>query len=274
MKEPLVSVIISAYNCEKYIEESINSILNQTYKNIEILLVDDNSTDNTVKKIKKVIQGKKNVKFIQNTKNLGLTKNLNKLIEISNGEYIARMDADDVSDLTRIEKQVQYLINNPKITIIGSFGKYINERNELEEYKKMPISNDEIVKIMPKVNPIIHPSVMYRKNEIVRIGMYDERFKKVQDYDLWFRAMSNNLKFYNIPEALILLRRDRNYNKRKSKKYRVIDLKVRINGYKINKLNFKKYIYLIIPIALIILPSKFVDKYFYKLKKLDPREKR
>ena len=274
MKEPLVSVIISAYNCEKYIEESINSILNQTYKNIEILLVDDNSTDNTVKKIKKVIQGKKNVKFIQNTKNLGLTKNLNKLIEISNGEYIARMDADDVSDLTRIEKQVQYLINNPQITIIGSFGKYINERNELEEYKKMPISNDEIVKIMPKVNPIIHPSVMYRKNEIVRIGMYDERFKKVQDYDLWFRAMSNNLKFYNIPEALILLRRDRNYNKRKSKKYRVIDLKVRINGYKINKLNFEKYIYLIIPIALIILPSKFVDKYFYKLKKLDPREKR
>lgn len=274
MKEPLVSVIMSAYNCEKYIAKSLGSTLNQTYNNVEILLIDDNSTDNTINEIEKVIQGKKNIKFIKNSENLGLTKNLNKLISMAKGEYIARMDADDISDSTRIAKQVQYLIANPEISIVGSYGKYINDEDEIEEEKIMPIDNAEIIKIMPKVNPIIHPSVMYRKDEIIKIGMYDEKYLKVQDYDLWFRAMSSDLKFHNIPEPLILLRRDKNYNKRKSKKYRFVDLKVRINGYKTNKFNIKKYVYLIIPIALIILPSQFVDKYFYKLKKFDPREKR
>ena len=109
IKQPLVSVIMSVYNCEKYIEDALNSIINQTYKNKEILLVDDNSNDNTVKIIEKIIKGKNNIFFIKNSENLGLTKNLNTLIKMANGEYICRMDADDISINTRIEKQVNFL---------------------------------------------------------------------------------------------------------------------------------------------------------------------
>ena len=269
-----VSVIMSVYNADKFLKESIESILNQTYENLEFIIIDDGSTDNSKKIIKEYEKLDKRIVFIQNEKNIGLTKNLNKAIELSSANYIARMDADDVSDITRIEKQIKFLQENKEFSIVGSCAKYINSNGKLEEDFMVPENDKDIKNMIYKVNPLIHPSVMFRKDDIISIGKYNEQLRKVQDYDLWFRAVANGLKVYNIQECLLFLRRDETYNKRKSKQYRKIDLKVRWNGYKLLKLPIYKYVYLIVPIALIILPSGIIDKLFYTFKKFDPRMKK
>ena len=269
-----VSVIMSVYNADKFLKDAIESILNQTYSNIEFIIIDDGYTDNSKDIIKKYIKIDKRIVFIENKKNIGLTKNLNKAIELASSNYIARMDADDVSDITRIEKQIKFLEENKEISIVGSCAKYINSKGELEESLMVPEDNTEIKNMIYKVNPLIHPSVMFKKNDIISIGKYNEQLRKVQDYDLWFRAVANKLKMHNIQECLLFLRRDETYNKRKSKEYRKIDLKVRKNGYKLLNLPIYKYIYLMVPIALIILPSNIIDKLFYKFKKFDPRMKK
>lgn len=269
-----VSVIMSVYNADKFLDKSIESILNQTYANIEFIIIDDGSTDTSKEIINGYAKKDERIIFIENEKNIGLTKNLNKAIELSTSNYIVRMDADDVCEKERIEKQMKFLQENKDFSIVGSCAKYINSKNEVEEDIKLPETNKEIKDMIYKVNPLIHPSVMFRKEDIVSIGKYNENLRKVQDYDLWFRAVSNGLKIYNIQECLLFLRRDETYNKRKSKEYRKIDFKVRKNGYKLLKLPIYKYIYLIIPIVLIILPSGIVDKLFYKLKRFDPRMKK
>ena len=107
--QALVSVIMSTYNSEKTIKGSIESILNQTYQNLEFLIVDDFSEDNTVNEIDRYINKNKNIKLFKNKENIGLTKSLNFLLGKSNGKYIARQDDDDISDLKRIEKQVELI---------------------------------------------------------------------------------------------------------------------------------------------------------------------
>ena len=109
MSNDLISVIMSSFNSEKTIEESIQSILNQDYKNIEFLIVDDGSTDNTLRIMKKLRDKDKRIEIIENTRNIGLTKSLNQLLKISNGRYIARQDSDDLSFPYRLTRQINFL---------------------------------------------------------------------------------------------------------------------------------------------------------------------
>ena len=269
-----ISVIMSVYNGEKFVRKCIESILNQTFTRFEFIIIDDGSTDNTKNIIKEYEKKDERIILIENETNQGLTKNLNKALSIAKGEYIARMDADDISTKDRLQTEYEYLKKHKEITVVSCIGQYIDENDNLEEVKYMPESNEEIVAMMHKVNPILHPGVMFRKKEIEEIGNYDERYKVVQDYNLWFRCMKEGYKFYNIQKILLYFRRDKSYNKRKSKKYRKVDIKVRIEGYRLNKISLYKRIYIIIPIMLYILPSSFIDKFFYVFKKNDPRNKK
>ena len=117
MNNPLVSVIIPCYNAEKYVEEAVRSIMTQTYKNIEILVTEDCSTDNTLKILKNLEKEDSRIKVIQNKKNLKIVKSLNNMINIAQGKYIARMDADDISLPERIEKQVRFMEENPEPSV-------------------------------------------------------------------------------------------------------------------------------------------------------------
>ena len=269
-----ISVIMSVYNGEKFVRKCIESILNQTFTRFEFIIIDDGSTDNTKNIIKEYEKKDERIILIENETNQGLTKNLNKALSIAKGEYIARMDADDISTKDRLQTEYEYLKKHKEITVVSCIGQYIDENDNLEEVKYMPESNEEIVAMMHKVNPILHPGVMFRKKKIEEIGNYDERYKVVQDYNLWFRCMKEGYKFYNIQKILLYFRRDKSYNKRKSKKYRKVDIKVRIEGYRLNKISLYKRIYIIIPIMLYILPSSFIDKFFYVFKKNDPRNKK
>ena len=125
MNNPLVSVIIPCYNAEKYVEEAVRSIMTQRYKNIEILVTEDCSTDNTLKILKNLEKEDSRIKVIQNKKNLKIVKSLNNMINIAQGKYIARMDADDISLPERIEKQVRFMEENPdELAMLGFFNDF------------------------------------------------------------------------------------------------------------------------------------------------------
>ncbi len=195
--QPLVSVLISAHNEQNWIEQSVNSILTQTYSNLEIIIVNDGSTDDTLNILKKIQKKDKRVKII-NQENKGLTKSLNIGINQCKGQYIARMDADNVSREDRIERQVEFLKKNPSYSIVGSWRKEI-KNNEIKK-KKFPVENKAIKQWLIRACVISHSSVMI-KSEKIKKYKYNERFRTSQDYELWIR-MAKKEKFHNIPEYL------------------------------------------------------------------------
>jgi glycosyltransferase involved in cell wall biosynthesis len=262
-----ISVVMSVYNGEKYLKESIESILNQTYENFEFLIIDDGSTDNSKEILKSYESQDRRIKLFFREENRGLTKNLNFLINNSRGKYIARMDADDVSFKDRFEKQINFFSHNLEIDILGTFAIDIDEYGNIIRTRTVPINDKEIKKMILKLSPLIHPTVMFKKNALEKISFYNEKFLTSQDLDMWYRAMAIGLKFHNIDEPLLYYRYDSNYNKKRHLKYRVNDFKVRFNGYKINKVPIIYWYNLFIPLVLGILPNKVYNL----LKKFDPR---
>ena len=262
----MISVCMSVYNCEKYLEESIKSILEQTFRNFEFLIVDDCSTDNSLKIIKKYSQIDNRIKFFVNKKRMGLTKNLNFLIEKSEKKYIARMDADDISKQNRFEEQIK-VFNNFNVDIVGTFCADIGLKNEIIRKRTLPIEHNDIVKMLPKLCPIAHPSVMFNKEKIQQIGSYNEYYKTSQDYSLWFKAASHNLIFYNIPKILLHYRIENSFKVRRKIQFRLLDFKIRLEGYKLNNYPKRYYFFLFIPLCLAIMPFSLYNL----LKKIDPR---
>lgn len=198
---PMISVIMPAYNAEKYIKEAINSVLRQTYDNFEFIIIDDGSLDNTVKEIKKYIDPR--IIFIQNEKNKGLIETLNNAIRIAKGKYIARMDADDIACSERLEKQFNYMENNPDISILGANLRYISGTYETH----FPEKYEDIKIQMLESNKISHPTVMMRKAHIVNSQLrYNENYPSAEDYKLWIDAIQNGLKIENMPDILLFYR--------------------------------------------------------------------
>lgn len=268
-----VSVVMSVYNAEKYLAEAVDSILSQTFTDFELILIDDKSTDGSGKILAQYAQADPRVVILKNAENMGLTKSLNRGLAVAKGEYIARMDADDISVPDRFAKQVAFLDENPDYSFVSCIGRYIDENGKEEQLRLFPETNEEIYAMMLKVDAVMHPGVMFRRADIAKIGNYCEDFRVVQDYDLWFRGMAAGYKFYNIQEPLVLFRRNDSYNTRKSKAYRMVDYQVRKKGYRINKVPVYKRGYLVVPLALAYIPPKLMDKMFYVLKKFDPRNK-
>jgi len=262
-----VSIIMAAYNADKYITKSIQSMIDQTFTEFELILIDDGSTDQTKSLIQYFSENDDRIFPIFNEENLGLTKNLNMAIEMAKGDYIARMDADDISYLSRLEKQFNFLENNSNIDLVGTASNEIDENGGFIRMRIVPEKHDDIIFLLPKVNPITHSTVMFRKKSFAKLNFYNEYYKTTQDYELWFRAVGAGLKFHNLQEILLKYRMDKNYNKRKSLKYRLYDFKLRINGFNNINLPYYKYYYAFIPLILGIFPNR----YYYLLKNLDPR---
>ena len=196
---PKVSVLMSVYNGEAYLERSITSILSQTYRDFEFLIFNDASTDSTEAILKNVHDPR--IKVITNTVNLGLTKSLNRGIEIARGQYIARMDADDLSLPFRFEIQVGFLDSHPEYAILGSSYLLIDQEGRTLSLVKVPVDDSQIRENLLKQNCFGHGSVMMRREAVQRVGGYDERFKCSQDYELWLRIVEA-FKASNIEEAL------------------------------------------------------------------------
>ena len=202
-KDTLVSIIMPVFNGGEYLKLAIESILNQTYKNIEFLIMNDGSTDNTEEIVKEF--NDERIVYFSNKKNIGLTRSLNKLILNSSGTYIARQDADDFSEKIRIENQVDYM-SKSKNKICTTRAKIIDSN------KKIPgVSFYLPHKIAIKYkNPFIHGSLLIEKKFLESIGGYDERFKYAQDYKLFKDILEKNIKIKSLNKTLYKLNNNNN----------------------------------------------------------------
>jgi len=201
---PKISVLMSVYNGEKFIKQALTSIYNQTYQDFEVIIVDDASTDKTSDML---VNMKDTRTFIyRNSENKGLTKSLNIGLKLCRGEYIARMDADDISRPQRFEKQVRFLDENPKCVALGCWCDRINANGEIHgAYDKRPTRAEDIRKTLLVANCIAHGTAMLRRSSLVKIGGYNEKYKFAQDHDLWLR-LSETGEIRNIEEYLYELR--------------------------------------------------------------------
>ena len=199
-QKALVSIIMSCYNSEESVEQSIESILNQTYENIEFLIMDDGSTDSTFEILNEFAKINENIRIFKNENNIGLTKSLNLLINYSNGEFIARQDADDISLKTRIEKQMMKIRKK-------NLDFCVTRATIQNTTKKIPgLSYFLPSKFLVKYkNPFIHGTMLLRKKSLHKIGCYDENYYFSQDYKLISDMIKKDFKYKKIWTSLYLL---------------------------------------------------------------------
>lgn len=208
-----LTVLMSVYNDEKYLAESIDSILNQTYQNFEFIIIDDASTDSSSEILRHYASEDSRIKLIVNTENKGLSYNLAEGVSLVSTPWIARMDGDDIAHQDRLLRQMEYVDNNPNIDIVGSFVIDIDARGKEIELRKVPTSHEKIAKLIWTC-PFIHPTVLFRKEAIEQVGSYNKNLRRRQDYELWFRCHKGGLSFHNIDEPLLYYRSTDDYFKK------------------------------------------------------------
>lgn len=256
---PKVSIIMGIYNTnnETMVKEAIDSILNQTYKDYEFIICDDGSTDGTYELIKKLTMNDDRVVLIKNEKNMGLAYTLNHCLEVAKGEYIARMDADDISVLDRLEKQVEFLEKNDRYALVGTSSKLFDSKGIWGERcpKETPQKEDLLFGTC-----FIHASIMIRRPYFKLVDGYrvSSETLRAEDYDLFMRLYAKGAIGYNMNEALYMIREDEDAYKRRSYKFRIGEAKVRYRGFKNLGLLPKGYLYVIKPLIVGVIPQKML----------------
>lgn len=198
-KKPKISVLMPAYNSEPYIAQAIESILGQTYGDFEFIIINDGSTDGTADVVRQYHD--KRIRFIDNKKNQGLIAVLNQGLDLCRGEYVARMDSDDISLPTRFERQVAYMDANPDVGILGTAGQNFGANNDVSFSPEIV----DAIELLKNVG-FYHPSVFMRKSVLDKYNLrYDPNYYLVEDHELWARALRVT-KLRNLPEVLIKYR--------------------------------------------------------------------
>ncbi len=205
-KSDLVSFVIPVFNSERFLSESLESVINQTYTNIEIIAVYDESDDSSIEILKSFCNRDERMKIIYGAGN-GLSHALNLGIDNTKGKLIARMDADDISHLNRIEKQVNYL-NKNNLDFCGSHITFIDNLGRVNGLKSMPVTHKACTLCSSIEVPFMHPTVLMRRSFLqendLRYGQ--SKYKAAEDYDLWVRAFGKGAIFGNIDESLVYFR--------------------------------------------------------------------
>ena len=204
-----VSILIAVFNGEATVIDSINSITSQTYKNLEILIIDDGSDDKTSEICKSLEKEDKRIKIYMNQDNIGLTKSLNILLEKSSGTFIARHDIDDLSSPERIETQLNFLLNK-KVDFVYSRAQ-IKKSNKLIPGVSYYLPKKIIMKFK---NPFIHGTLFAKKEIIMKVGKYDERFKYSQDYKLAFDLINSGFRVKVLKKPLYNLNMENNISEK------------------------------------------------------------
>jgi glycosyltransferase involved in cell wall biosynthesis len=199
----LVSVLIPVYNVERYVKEAIESIQKQTYKNIEIIVVDDGSTDSTFNIVADLAKRDGRIKLYKNEKNLRIVRTLNRAVSLASGEYIVRMDGDDISMPERIEVLLRFIIKNPEFSLVGSAYLGIDENGSERGIVAVPISQELINRVILFSSPVSH-IWLATKDVYDRLDGY--RADTVEDYDFLLRMHSSNILFTNVSDVLYKVR--------------------------------------------------------------------
>ena len=232
---PLVTVLMSTYNNEKTVSRAIDSILNQTFTDYEFLIINDASKDRTERVIKRFSDSR--IRIISNKKNLGLTRSLNKGLKEAKGKYLARIDADDISLPKRLEKQVNFLQNNPDFILIGTSFNIINKKGKIIKKVEFNLNPEELYYDLIFQNMFAHSSVLFKLEDVIKLGEYSERLKYAQDYDLWCK-LSKIGKIWVLPDILTKWCDDpSNISNQKRRKQQKIGKDIFVNNLKSLKVN-------------------------------------
>lgn len=213
--QPLVSVIMATFNeSPRIVSEAISSILNQTYKNIELLIFDDSTKEETKICIDEFARDER-VKINRFNMRLGFVPSLNKGLETAKGQYIARMDGDDISLPDRIEKEVSFLQAHPEVAVVGGQIDIINEDSGVVSHRTYPTGTIEMWMYSCARCPVAHPTVLMR-TEIKDAGYrYNEELKVCEDLDLWLRLLNNGYKLANLEDTVLKYRVQSNFNEKR-----------------------------------------------------------
>lgn len=271
MKENLISVIMGAYNSDPArLRLAVESILDQSYEYFEFIICDDCTTSkNTIDELKAIEKLDKRIILLHNSKNEGLAHSLNNCLQIANGEFVARMDDDDISHFNRFEKQISYLKTHPSIDFVGCGINLINNEGVWGSLfnKKMPTKEDFLF-----ATPFTHPTIMVRKKVYDEVNGYsvEKRTKRTEDYDLFMRMYAKGFQGDNIQEILFDYCLDENGYRKQKFRYRIDEVVIKHRGFKRLGLLPKGYLYLLKPLISGILPQK-VKKLIFKRRFISKR---
>lgn len=272
---PLIAVLMSVYRGDNvaHLKFSVESILRQSYKNFTLFILADGQLALDVEDYLVSVADDRLV-FRKRSNNLGLAVSLNELIDLAletdDFAYVARMDADDVSDSHRFETQVGYLNNNAEIGIVGSWYNEIDTEGKVTGTVKLPTTHDQLILFMARRSPFAHPTVMARAQIFKQGFRYNSAYRFFQDYDLWVRLAAAGVRFANIPECLLGFRTGHNFYKRRASFSRALNNSM--TSFRHIR-NFKLYAprYLISPLLLFILrmaPPALVRLAYQNFRKL------
>lgn len=252
-----VSIIMGIYNCENTLDEAIQSLLDQTNQQWKLIMCDDGSKDNTYKKAKSYAEQYENI-LIQNDKNMGLNYTLNHCLEYVDTEYVARMDADDISLPTRLEKEINFLDDHHEYAIVSTPMIYFDEHGDFRVGK----GNGEVIKSdFIKGTPFCHAPCMVRSEAYRKVKGYTvaEKLLRVEDYHLWYKMYLYGYRGYNLKEPLYKMRDDRDAKNRRKYKYRINEAYVKyliVRDFNLSKIN---YIKMLKPLIVGLLPTFLYD---------------
>jgi len=250
-----VSIIMGIYNCETTLADAIDSILAQTYSNWELILCDDGSSDNTVavaEQYRRRYPDK--IILLRNSENMGLNKTLNRCLAVADGEYIARMDGDDISLPERLAAEVAFLDAHPEYAIVSCPMIYFDEKGDWGVGSAIPAPQaDDFV----AGTPFCHAPCLVRAEAYRTVGGYSEnpRTLRAEDYHLWFCMYAAGYKGANLSQPLYKMRDDENAYKRRKFRYALNEAYVRVMGYRMLKLPLTSYVFVMRPIIVNLLPK-------------------
>ncbi len=204
MSSPTVSVVMSVFNGERFLSETIDSVLNQTFRDFEFVIVDDGSTDATADILSRYVLRDGRIRVLRNGKK-GRAASLNLGISLANGKYVANIDADDLAMPRRLEEQVAFMGKNPEVGVLGGAFELITDSGEVIDIVRHPLEDSQIRSAMFRYNPICHSSVILRKDFVLASEGYRSAFEPSEDYDLWLR-MSERGRLANLNNVLVRYR--------------------------------------------------------------------
>lgn len=262
MDEKYVSIIMSEYNTKvDQFHRSIESVLNQTYKFFELIIIDDCGKNNVEELLKKYDDNR--IVVYKNNENKGLAESLNFALKKSKYEYIMRMDTDDIAVENRLEKQIEFAKKNPQYSIIG--GRYI-AFNEKEEVFESNFFGEVKKEDFLFGTPFAHPTLLLKKEDLLKIGGYPD-YKRCQDYAMEMNMYANGYKGYIMNDILLKYRQEDDSYKKRSYKVRIIEYKVRKKFFKKLKIPFyKRFVYELKPLVIGLIPMKLQQIYHEKVK--------
>lgn len=269
MNRPLVSIIMSAYNGDKtlYLKECIDSINSQSYDNIELVIVNDGITKVELNDFLAALPSYSRfpVKLLQNPGNKGLAYSMNSAIERAGGEFLARMDADDVMRSDRIERQIEFLLAEPSIDIVGSWHKEISEEGEDIQVVKLPTGHDEMLEFFGKRTPLSHPCVTMRRSYFDKAGTYPLDTLRDEDTILWLNGFKGGARFANIGEPLTYMRVSNDFFRRRGGLGKSLsDHSNRLKVIRELKLSKKYYLYAYAKVLVQLIPSVKLKEFIYR----------